>query len=127
MRNEDKFVILFANEYFSDEYTGMKDLPPVNDDFNNILQTVQMLQIPEKNIFAFKNIKANKVKEVYEHVTNTIIANTRRLGERCGIYDRVNRLHKGFEWIRLRENALKEGASTDYAIVRKAISDIFLG
>ena len=40
---EDKFAILFANEFFSDEYIGMADLPPVNDDFNNILQTVQML------------------------------------------------------------------------------------
>ena len=43
IKAKDKFVILFANEYFSDEYIGMADLPPVNDDFNNILQTVQML------------------------------------------------------------------------------------
>ena len=43
IKAEDKFAILFANEFYSDEYIGMADLPPVNDDFNNILQTVQML------------------------------------------------------------------------------------
>ena len=37
IRAEEKFVILFANEIFSDDYIGMADLPPVNDDFNNIL------------------------------------------------------------------------------------------
>ena len=46
IKAKDKLVILFANEYFSDEYIGMANLPPVNDDFNNILQTVQMLNIP---------------------------------------------------------------------------------
>ena len=58
-------------------------------------------------------------------MTNTIVANTRCLGERSGIYDKVNRYRKGFEWIRLRENALKEGASNDYAIVRKAFFNNF--
>ena len=54
---------------------------------------------------------------------NTIVAKTRCLKERSGIYDRINYYNKGFEWIRLKENALKEGASHDYAIVRKAFSD----
>ena len=57
IRNEEKFAIIFANEYYSDDYIGMSDLPPVNDDFKNIIQTVEMLYIPSKNIFAFKNIK----------------------------------------------------------------------
>ena len=117
IRNEDKFAIIFANEYYSDDYIGMSDLPPVNDDFKNIIQTVEMLYIPSKNIFAFKNIKHQKMREVYEHVTNTIVAQTRCLKERTGIYDKINRYYKGIEWIRLREHAMKEGASLDYAIV----------
>ena len=35
----------------------MNDLPEVNDDYNNILQTVGMMQILEENTFAHKNIK----------------------------------------------------------------------
>ena len=58
-------------------------------------------------------------------MTNTIVANTRCLGERSGIYDKVNRYRKGFEWIRLRENALKKGSPSDHAIVRKAFLTIF--
>ena len=57
----------------------MHDLPEVNDDFKNILQTVGMMHIPAENIFAHKNVKYNKVKEIYTHVTNTIRAQTKSL------------------------------------------------
>ena len=54
---EDRYAIIFANEFYSDQYIGMIDLPEVNDDFNNIFQTVNMMQIPEENIYAYKNVK----------------------------------------------------------------------
>ena len=38
---ENKFVFVFANEYFSNEHIGMDNLPDVNDDFKNILQAVK--------------------------------------------------------------------------------------
>ena len=33
---EDKFAIIIANEFFSDIYIGMDDLPAVNDDLKVI-------------------------------------------------------------------------------------------
>ena len=64
----------------------MNDLPEVNDDYKNILQAVGMLHIPDENIFAFKDIKYDKVKEVYTHATNTIKAKTKSLTNQTGIF-----------------------------------------
>ena len=96
----------------------MDDLPPVNDDFDNMLQAVRMFGILEENTFAYKNVNHEQVEKVYQHVTNTIFVRTRPLQEDCGIYSAVNPYDKGLDWMRLRENAMKEGASPDYAIVR---------
>ena len=96
----------------------MDDLPPVNDDFDNMLQTVRMFDILEENTFAYKNVVHEQVQNIYRHVTNTIFVRTRPLQEDCGIYSAVNPYDKGLEWIRLRDNAMKEGAPLDYAIVR---------
>ena len=56
--SKNKFAIIFANENYSNENIGMIDLPEVNDDFKNIFQTVKMMNIPDENIFAEKNIKS---------------------------------------------------------------------
>ena len=39
------------------------------------------------------------------------------MNDRTGIYSPINPYDKGSEWLRLRENAMKEGASLDYALV----------
>ena len=39
--------------------------------------------------------------------------------EDTGIYSPVNQYDKGLEWVRLRDHAMKEGASLEFAIVRK--------
>ena len=64
----------------------MSNLPEVNDDFKNILQTVKMMNIPDENIYAEKNIKFDKVKEIYLNLTYTIIARTKSLTENTGIF-----------------------------------------
>ena len=75
------------------------------------------MQVPQENIFAHKNIKHEQVQEVYKHVTNTIFVRTKPLKQHTGIYSLINPYDKGFEWFRLRDNAIKEGASLDYAII----------
>ena len=55
-------------------------------------------------------------------MTNRILANTRSLGERTGIFSSEAWFQKGFEWIRLRENAMKDEASEGYAIVSTFLS-----
>ena len=77
-----------------------------------------MFGILEENTFAYKNVQHEQVEKVYRHVTNTIFVRTRPLQEDCGIYSPINPYDKGLEWMRLRDNAMKEGASLDYAIVR---------
>ena len=114
--SEHKYAFVFANEYFSDDKIGMNDLPEVKDDFKNMLQAVKQMHIPSENIFAYQNIKFEKVKEIYTHVTNIIKAETRSLTGQTGIHGGAW-LTKGIEWIKIRSHALKEGASLDFVIV----------
>ena len=115
---ENKIALLIANEKFDKEYIGMPNLPPVNDDLKNILQTVGMLHIPEENIHAYKNIKYDKMKSILNHISHIVCARTRRLKSNTGIGDSLHNWHlQGVDWIRLRDNAMKENASFDNAIV----------
>ena len=67
-------------------------------------------------------MKSDEKDKVYDDVTNKILANTRCLGERTGIFSSEPWFQKGFDWIRLREYAMKDEASKDYAIVRTFLS-----
>ena len=96
----------------------MRDLPEVNDDFMNMMHTVRMMHIPEENIFAFRDVKFAKVKEIYVHTTNMICACTRSLSERTGILCGITEWYiKGIEWIRIKNHALMRDASLDFAVV----------
>ena len=101
----------------------MNDLPEVNDDYNNILQTVRMMQILKENTFAYKNVKHQKVVQVFDHVKRTIIAKTRSLKPTTGILDPKKFFNNNgsIEWVRLREYAMRDDASPDYGIVSKVL------
>ena len=95
----------------------MNDLPEVNDDYNNILQTVRMMQILKENTFAYKNVKHQKVVQVFDHVKRTIIAKTRSLKPTTGICDPSKIFNHGVEWLRLRKYAMRDDSLVEFAIV----------
>ena len=74
------------------------------------------MNIPEQNIYAYKDIKYDQVRRIFLHITNTIRARTKSLTDQTGIQG-GDWFTKGVEWIKIRTHALKEDASKDFAIV----------
>ena len=75
------------------------------------------MQVPYKNIFAHKNVKHQNVLEIFDHAKRTIIAKTRSLKPTTGIFDPSKIFNQGVEWLRLREYAMKDDTSQEFAIV----------
>ena len=51
--SKDKFALIYANEKY--DRTIMTDLPEVKDDHSSIKETVEMMNIPETNIYELED------------------------------------------------------------------------
>ena len=73
------------------------------------MNTVKLMKIPQENIYAEKNIKLERVEEIYNHVTKLIRARTKSLTINTGIFG-TEWYQWGFQWDKIKHHALKEGA-----------------
>ena len=46
----------------------MGDLPAVNDDHSNIRQTIEMMNIPDQNVFELRNGSRKQIEDLYKQV-----------------------------------------------------------
>ena len=115
-RKEDKFALILSNMTYNTSKTTMKDLPAVQDDHRNIKQTVQMLNIPEENVFEAENVTYDKMIEITTRMTELILSRSRVLKLETGILGEREQL-KGFKWDRVKVRAMEEGAPHDWIII----------
>ena len=90
------------------------DLPYVNDDLKNMKIAVQMLNFPKENVFEFKNVSYDKIKEFFAGFLLDIMALSSKLKPKTGVgYNGGKSLIEGLEWERLKESAMNEDQPTD--------------
>ena len=74
------------------------------------------MEIPDENMFVEIDISYDKVTDLYDRLTNNILARTRVLKPKTGICGGPL-LFQGIEWEFFREYALRDDSDLDYAVV----------
>ena len=100
-----KFALIFCNEKYNNTIL-MQDLPAVKDDNKNMKLCVQMLNIPQENVFEFNDISHEEMKAFYSEFSLMIIALAKELKQATGIGGK--NLLQGLEWDRLKQSAMQE-------------------
>ena len=93
----------------------MENLPSVQNDLLNTRTTIEMMGIPEYNIFEFLDSSHREVKEFEDKFKRRIIAHTTTLQDRTGIGGDLSDFLwlGGISWKRLKKFATIPGYSTD--------------
>ena len=111
----DRLAAVIINEKY--EKIGMADLPAVNNDHENIRNTVLMMGIPdsEDNIFVIKNGTWNQMNELESKLNGKVKCRTKELKLPTGIADKE--YEKGFLWDKIKRSAMLDETNYDHIAV----------
>ena len=86
----------------------MGNLPAVDDDFKCAMSLVEMMGIPDENIFVLKDTNHDNIKMFYTKLTHIVLAKTKELKDPTGILGKPW-FTKGLLWSRIKKDAMKLG------------------
>ena len=112
-KRRDKLAIIISNEKYGK--TIMADLSAVKDDHLNIRQTVEMMNIPDVNVFEIRDATWRQMEDLDVEINQLIMLRSKELKNETGICG--VKFKQGILWNRAKVKAMMEGASDDYIIV----------
>ena len=94
----------------------MGNLPAVDDDFNCAMSLVDMMGIPDENVFVLKDTNHDNIKMFYTKLTHIVLAKTKELKDPTGILGKPW-FTKGLLWSRIKKDAMKLGKGDNRLVV----------
>ena len=103
----------------------MADLSAVKDDHLNIRQTVEMMNIPDVNVFEIRDATWKQMEDLDVEINQLVMLRSKELKNETGICGL--KFKQGIPWDRAKIRAMMEGASDDYIIVSIESFDLIIG
>ena len=77
-KDSDMLAIITTNEFYNkvnmrNKLKEVIDLPPVNNDYRNIKQTVKMMGFQDKNIIKIKNASSKQMNDLIEKIQRFVM------------------------------------------------------